>query len=151
MLLPALLSPPLVAQARTASARGAELPARDTLHPYRPGIDVLHYDLSLTLPEGGNVIRGNAVLTVRRTAPVDTLVLDLLEPEVDRVDVGAGAAGAGVRFGRDSATVRIPLPRGSGDTLTIAVRYHGAVTDGLVAQRGERHWHQQHVLDRDAG
>ena len=37
-------------------------------HPYRPGIDVLDYNLSLELPARGNEIAGDAVLSLRRTA-----------------------------------------------------------------------------------
>ncbi len=95
---------------------------------YRPGIDVLDYEISLDLPQMGNVIEGRTVLTVRRTARTDTLILDLLSLTVDSVLVNQRA----VAFGRDSATIRVPLPAGSGDTLKVAVRYGGAVTDGLI-------------------
>src|SRR6516165_10583306 len=53
--------------------------------PYRPGIDVSDYAISLDLPERGASIAGRAVLTVRRWAPVDTLVLDLVRLKVDSV------------------------------------------------------------------
>ena len=96
---------------------------------YRPGIDVLDYELTFDLPASGKRIEGRAVLTVHRTAPVDTLVLDLLAPmRVDSALVG----GAPAAFGRDSATVRIPLPRGANDTLRVAVRYAGEPADGLI-------------------
>jgi len=79
------------------------------------------------------VIAGRAVLTVRRYAAVDTLVLDLLEPRVDSVWVNARA----VAFRRDSTTVRVPLPprAGAADTFTVAVRYAGAVSDGLIVRQ----------------
>ena len=98
--------------------------------PYRPGIDVLNYDLSIALPDTGRAIEGRAVLTVHRTAAVDTLVLDLIRLRVDSVIVDRSP----VRFRRDSATIRIPLPSlaGASDTLRIAVRYGGQVRDGLV-------------------
>lgn len=95
---------------------------------YRPGIDVLHYELSLDLPESGNAIEGRAVLTLRRLAPVDSLTLDLIALRVDSVLV----EGRPVAFRRDPATLRIPLPPGSGDTLRVAVRYGGEPQDGLI-------------------
>ena len=45
--------------------------------PYRPGIDVTDYAITLDLPERGTSIAGRAVLTVRRWGPVDTLALAL--------------------------------------------------------------------------
>ncbi|MBI4502250.1 MAG: M1 family metallopeptidase [Gemmatimonadetes bacterium] len=95
---------------------------------YHPGVDVLDYEMSLDLPQTGNAIDARAVLTLRRTAPVDTLRLDLLSLRVDSVLVNQGA----VRFVRDSSTVRVPLPAGSGDTIKVAVRYGGPVADGLI-------------------
>src|SRR5437016_3328445 len=108
-----------------ASVLLAQQPAA---HTYRPGIDVLDYEISLDLPDTGKSIEGRAVLTVRRTARVDTLVLDLLSLRVDSVLVNQRST----RFGRDSATIRIPLPTGFSDTLKVTVRYGGMVTDGLV-------------------
>jgi aminopeptidase N len=96
------------AQAQPSGARATAAAALDP-HPYRPGIDVVDYDLTLDLPDSGRTIRGLAVLAVRRTAPVDTLVLDLLHLRVDSVWVGGRLA----RFRRDSATVRVPLPPAS--------------------------------------
>jgi len=113
-----------------ATGRLGPQQAAPSPRPYRPGIDVLDYALFLDLPDSGSRIEGRAVLTVRRTARTDTLVLDLVRLRVDSVFVDEHATG----FGRDSGTVRIPLPAGSPDTLTIAVRYGGPVTDGLVIQ-----------------
>jgi len=111
-----------------ATGRLAAQQADPSPRPYRPGVDVLDYALSLDLPDSGNRIQGRAVLTVRRTGRTDTLVLDLLSLRVDSVLVDERAT----RFRRDSATIRIPLRAGSSDTLTIAVRYGGPVTDGLI-------------------
>ncbi len=98
--------------------------------PYRPGIDVVHYELTLDLPDSGNVIHGRAELAVRRTAPVDTLTLDLIALAVDSVLVNDRP----VRIRRDTGSIRIPLPPGSRDSLSIAVRYGGGVTDGLIVR-----------------
>ena len=57
-------------------------------------IDVVDYDLTLTLPDAGSTIDGVAVLTVRRLARggqgprADTLALDLLDLTVKSVRVG---------------------------------------------------------------
>jgi aminopeptidase N len=101
---------------------------------YRPGFDVLDYDLTLDLPDSGRTIRGTAVLTVRRTAAAardagtDTLTLDLVRLPVSRVEVN----GRAVAFARTPETIRVPLPPGSRDTLRVAVNYGGEVQDGLV-------------------
>ena len=118
-----------------ATGRLAAQQAGPSPRPYRPGVDVLDYDLSVDLPDSGNRIEGRAVLTVRRTARTDTLVLDLLSLRVDSVLVDERAT----RFGRDSGTIRIPLPAASSDTLTIAIRYGGPVTDGLII-RNDTAW-----------
>lgn len=99
-------------------------------HVYRPGIDVLHYSLTVHLPEAGPEIEGQALLTVRRTAPVDTLVLDLVGLRVDSVLV----EDLPTAFRRDSSSIRVPLPPGSGDTLRVHVGYGGAPRDGLIVR-----------------
>jgi len=114
-----------------ATARLATQQVGPAARPYRPGVDVLDYALSLDLPDSGNRIEGRAVLTVRRTARIDTLVLDLLSLRVDSVLVDERVT----RFRRDSGTIRIPLPAASSDTFTIAVRYGGPVTDGLIIRK----------------
>src|SRR5688500_1917180 len=71
------------AQVRRPVAR-PESPAQPAQpRAYHAGIDVLDYDLSIALPDTGRAIEGRAVLTVLRTADVDTLVLDLLRLRVD--------------------------------------------------------------------
>jgi aminopeptidase N len=107
------------------TVRRAE-PARS--RDYRPGVDVEDYALALELPERGNAIRGDAVLTVRRTATRDTLVLDLVGLAVDSVLVDGRRAS----FGRPAGTIEIPLPPGSGGRFHVEVGYHGAVEDGLI-------------------
>ena len=97
-------------------------------HPYEPGIDVLHYDLALDLPDSGTVIEGRAVLTVRRTAPRDNLRLDLVHLHVDSVLVD----GRAVRFVRSERSIGVPLPTGSGGTFRITVVYGGAPENGLI-------------------
>ncbi|MFN2398280.1 MAG: M1 family metallopeptidase [Gemmatimonadaceae bacterium] len=103
--------------------------AQPPRNEYHRGIDVLHYELTLDLPDSGSVIEGRARLSVHRTT-ADTLRLDLLRLRVDSVLVN----GVATRFARDSATLRIPLPARSNDTLTVAVRYGGKITDGFIVR-----------------
>jgi aminopeptidase N len=98
-------------------------------HRYRPGVDIRHYDLALDLPAAGNVIHGEAVLTVRKTARVDTLVLDLVRLTVDSVRLD----GRPVRFTRTPNEIHIPVTAAS-DSFRVAVAYHGAVDDGLIVR-----------------
>jgi aminopeptidase N len=108
------------------AARGQQV------RPYRPAFDVQDYAITIDLPDTGAVIHGNAVLTVTRTGKLDTLVLDLLDLEVNGVTVDGHAAS----FSRGAATVAIPLPRKSSAKASyqVAVDYGGAVTDGLIVR-----------------
>jgi aminopeptidase N len=100
-------------------------------HPYRPGIDVLDYALTIDLPDTGSIIKGDATLTVRRRARVDTLVLDLRLLQVQRVTLDDRTR----TFARTDSTILIPLPRGRTGTFRVRVIYGGKVTDGLIARR----------------
>ena len=106
-------------------------------HTYRPGFDVLDYMFTIDLPDTGSTIRGDAMLTVRRRARVDSLVLDLRQLRVTRVLLD----GRTRRFVRDDSTIRIGLPRGDSGTYRVSVQYNGKVTDGLIARRDSaRRW-----------
>lgn len=99
--------------------------------PYQPGVDVLHYEFTIALPETGRGIDARALLTVRRTAAVDHIVLDLIGLQVDTVYVNAKPTA----FVREPAAIRIPvgsLGQSSPDTILVAVCYHGEVKDGLI-------------------
>ena len=122
-----------------APATQAQTPVLDSAawHTYRPGIDVLDYLFTLELPDTGATIRGDATLTVRRTARADSLVLDLHDLRVTRVLLDGRAR----RFVRDDSTIRILLPRGSTGTFRVGVQYSGRVTDGLIVRRDSaRRW-----------
>jgi aminopeptidase N len=106
-------------------------------HTYRPGLDVLDYMFTIDLPDTGSTIRGDAMLTVRRRARVDSLVLDLRQLRVTRVLLDGRAR----RFVRDDSTIRVGLPRGDSGTYRVSVQYNGKVTDGLIARRDSaRRW-----------
>ena len=105
--------------------------AAQVTHPYRPGIDVIDYAFVITLPDTGSHIRADAMLTFRRTARVDTLVLDLRELRVTRVMVDDRVR----RFRRTDSTIHIPLPRGDTGSFRAHVAYDGRVSDGLIVRR----------------
>ncbi len=115
----------------------ARVAAAQEMHPYRPGIDVLDYAITVSLPDTGTSIRGDATLTVRRTAALDTLVLDLRDLRVSRVTVDDRTR----RFRRTDSTLHVPLPTGDSGTFRVRVQYAGRVTDGLIVQRDSlRRW-----------
>jgi aminopeptidase N len=105
-----------------------------TGQPYRPGFDVVDYDLTIDLPDSGRVIRATALLTVRRTGNAgqrsngDTLTLDLVRLAVASVAVD----GQTVRFARTADAIHVPLLATQRDTIRVAISYGGEVTDGLV-------------------
>jgi aminopeptidase N len=98
---------------------------------YRRGIDVLDYAFTIDLPDTGSVIRGDAMLTVRRIGRVDSLVLDLRQLRVQSVTIDRRTR----PFARTDSTIAIPLGRGDTGTYRVRVSYGGPVTDGLIVRR----------------
>ena len=105
--------------------------AAQEARPYRPGVDVLDYAITLDIPDTGAVIQGDVLITLKRLARVDTLVLDLWLLKVSKVTVDDRL----VTFGRTDSTILVPLPRGEESTVKVRVNYAGAVSDGLIARR----------------
>ena len=103
-------------------------PAAVGPHAYRPGIDVVDYAITLGLPDRGAAIDGRAVLAVRRSARVDTLVLDLVSLRVDSVVIDGRAS----LFARTDSTIRIPIGGVVADSFSVAIRYGGEPKDGLI-------------------
>jgi aminopeptidase N len=122
--------PRLVAIAAVSSLTMATTSQAQNAGPlaYRAGVDVLDYAITLDLPDQGSAIAGRAVLTVRRWAPVDTLVLDLVGLRVDSVLVDDTPT----VFARTDSVIRIPIGRVVGDSFAVVVRYGGEPKDGLV-------------------
>ena len=94
--LPSMLLPMRQFRVAVSVARAVALvaiiadpsPARaQAERPYRPGIDVLDYAITLDIPDSGALIQGDVMLTLRRLARIDTLVLDLKLLKVSRVTV----------------------------------------------------------------
>lgn len=96
----------------------------------RPGVDVLDYDLTLTLPDIGKTIDGVAVLTIHRLVrggAADTLALDLVDLTVRSVAVD----GRDTPFTHTAGVLRIPFGA-TRDTARVTVAYGGQVKDGLI-------------------
>jgi len=97
---------------------------------YRPGVDVLDYDLSLDLPDAGNMIGGYAVLAIRHTMRIDTLVLDLVGLTVDSVRIDK----VRVPFARTPTEIHIPFRPNGKFPVRVEIAYHGTVDDGLIVR-----------------
>lgn len=121
----------LLALAIVADNAGAQ---RSLTGGSQPGIDVLHYEFRIDFPQRPfpDTLQFVSTTLARRTARVQSVALDLTNDlSVDGVTIN----GDNAPFRHDSARVRVTLPAGSGDTLRIAVRYHGAPKDGLIVRR----------------
>ena len=100
----------------------------------RAGIDVESYHFQVDFPATGypESLRFVSNVTVLRTAATAALSLDLVAAlTVDSAHVN----GARVAFTRPGDSVRVALPGGVGDTVRVAVFYHGRPTDGLILRR----------------
>ncbi len=101
------------------------LPAQNTR-----GIDVLHYDIAITIDDSSAVIRGETRLQLRMTAPADSLVLDFAGLSVTEVRAAGTAAAFSHRA--DSLVIRPATQLTARDTLSLSIRYSGQPADGLI-------------------
>jgi aminopeptidase N len=98
---------------------------------YQPGIDVLDYTIAIELPDTGAFIRGDVIVTLRRSRNVDRLMLDLVDAlAVRSVEVD----GRAVTAPHSANKINVPL-NGVGDNVRVRVRYEGVVSDGLIARK----------------
>lgn len=119
-----LAAPPALTQLPAASRTGGS----------RPGIDVLQYTFRVDFPPAPfpDTVRFVSTITARRSAAVATLSLDLTATmRVDSAHVNT----RNVRVSRTGERIDVALPSGTGDTISVAVFYHGLPTDGLVIRR----------------
>ena len=141
----ALVSALLLPAGPLAAQQGADPFAG---HVYEPGIDVLDYDFTLDLPDTGAMIRGDALVTLRRAAGVTTLRLNLVRGlTVRQVQVD----GSDVQIVRTDVALDVPLAGSLGDSLQVRVRYDGVVYDGLIARedaKGRWTWFGDNWPDR---
>lgn len=99
-------------------------------------VDILHYRIQLDIGETGRAIRGETTILAEMLAGGrEVLPLDFGALEVDRVAVD----GAGADFAHRDGRLRITLGDGyaEGDTVSVAVFYHGEPVDGLFIQRNK--------------
>lgn len=100
----------------------------------RPGFDVLQYAFRVEFPATPqpDTIRFVATTTARLTGTDRTLQLDLVAGmQVDSVQASATRT----PFTRTGDAVSVPLTGARGDTVRVAVYYHGRPTDGLIIRR----------------
>ncbi len=97
-------------------------------------IDVLSYVISIEVVSDADTIvaRTDIKLTIEGEE-TDRIRFDLLGMTVDSTFVDAGPASFG--HGPDGLTVNLDRRRTVGDTLVVAVYYHGAPADGLIFRR----------------
>ena len=97
--------------------------------PYRAGIDMTDYAITLDLPERGASIAGRAVLTVRRSGPCR-----YARTRSGRADSRQRARrnGKPVTFTRTTRWCAFPIGRVVGDSFSVTVRYAGQPKDGLI-------------------
>ena len=95
----------------------------------RRELDVLHYEIALTLPDSGSSITGRTEVLVEALAPFQSLTLDFGGLEVDSVRVDGRAA----PFVHEVERLVIETPpTAAGGRLEAAVWYHGSPADGLI-------------------
>ncbi len=96
-----------------------------------PGIDVLGYEVELSLERSGAFFQGRVSIRIALQEPRPSeLPLDLSGLEVDWVHID----GADTPFRRDRGTLWVALPRSVevGDELVVEILYGGAPVDGLI-------------------
>ena len=91
----------------------------------------VNYDIQLALPDSGAVIHSDVRIDLVRRARLDTITLDLLKLQVQRVELDHRPA----RFSRTDSTILIYVPSSAPDTVHVRVVYDGAPTDGLIVSR----------------
>ena len=95
----------------------------------RRGVDALHYEIALTLPDSGRSITGRAEILVEAVARLDSLALDFGGLEIDSVRVDGRTAA--FRHEGERLVIETP-PTPPGGRREAAVWYHGAPSDGLI-------------------
>jgi aminopeptidase N len=115
--------------ALAAGALGAQGVDRPTATRVAVGIDVVHYDLAISLPDTGRTVSGVSTLLVQARPEARSLAVDILLP-VDSVTVD----GARSSFATREGGVLVPLGAET-DSARVAVYYHGEPADGLIISR----------------
>jgi aminopeptidase N len=103
---------------------GRSQPVADPLYPQHgnPGLDVLHYDLSLRWTPSSRTLEGTAQLRIRPTADAAEIKLDFMPYRLGDVRVdNAAVAGATVR----GEKLIVPVAVRAEKPLTLRVTYQG--------------------------
>jgi aminopeptidase N len=116
-----------------------------SLAAQQPGIDVVAYSFTLSIPDSGSEISGLAVIAIHRAGggpSPDTLRLDLVGLSVDTV-FGLPKDGPRRRLAAryDGRILSVPIRELEGRRFAVAIAYHGVPQDGLLIRpnaRGER-------------
>ncbi|RYC67357.1 M1 family metallopeptidase [Spirosoma sordidisoli] len=132
LLIPALLSH---GQAVTSAARYTQ-----------PGVDVVHYNFSLTLSDSTNQIQGEATIRFTRADDRQSVWFDLVSSKADsalgmRVREVRLADGKTAPFSHRNDRVFVNLPPAPNQPTEVIIRYEGTPAQGLIISRnkfGER-------------
>ncbi|MGF7215853.1 aminopeptidase N [Spirosoma lacussanchae] len=132
LLIPALLSH---GQAVTSAARYTQ-----------PGVDVVHYNFSLTLSDSTNQIQGEATIRFTRADDRQSVWFDLVSSKADsslgmRVREVRLADGKTAPFSHRNDRVFVNLPPAPNQPTEVVIRYEGTPAQGLIISRnkfGER-------------
>jgi aminopeptidase N len=106
------------------AAAGLSNPVEDRVYPDvgDPGVDALHYDLTLTWEPATSVLTGREKVRVRSTEDADHLQLDLSEAlTVDGVTVD----GTDADFAHDGKNLVVSHRVKADATYQLVIRYHG--------------------------
>jgi aminopeptidase N len=105
---------------------------QDDGYPRQPQFDVLHYDLAFNLSDTSNVIWGEARLKIKTRANLVSrnLRLDLNAMTVSQAKFAT--APAGFTYEEGALNLALPASISAGDTIDVAVSYHGEPKDGLI-------------------
>ena len=111
---------------RRSDAQGVDRP---TPTGVAVDVDVIHYDLAVTLPDTGSAISGVSTILLHARPEARGVSVDILLT-VDSVTLNGGRIVVTPRTGG----IVVPLAR-SADSARVAVFYHGTPTDGLIISR----------------
>ncbi len=123
--------------ASRSDAQGATFtPTAASVERPQPGIDVLHYDITLGVSPPSSAIEGREVITLVRRRGVRQLRLDAVGLTITRVEV----RGVAVALQRLDSAVVVPLADPDGDTVQVTVAWSGVPKDGLVITSDADGW-----------
>lgn len=94
---------------------------------YLDNVEVVHYDVDLSIDPEALAVRGSATITIVALANRDEVPVTLDGPTVDSVLVN----GTQANFRSTGARLHVPVQARTSDTLAITVYYRGAPSHGL--------------------